>query len=527
MLRRLAICLAFATWCFLNTWVEFAEGQSSYLARYDPVRTVAMPVVCLEILIAAVLFGAWELLRAARSTRFLAVHFLFLAACFVPAGIAAVAALRAFPVDLSPWIRRPWFWPVVFLAAALPIRAAIRDPRRVSHLFLQVFLWSWPVLLLVLLQAGRETLAFSSRDYEDRPLAAVLPGPPPRIRVVWIIFDELSQAIAFGHRPAGLDLPNFDRLAGEAFSASAAIAPNDATELSLPSLTLGYRVAKAIPLGPGSLFVRTKSRPGWFAWNSVPNVFDSARALGFNTAVAGWFHPYGRVLNRSLTRCFWVPEWLRSGVEEGTVPQSLPAAIRERARLQAVSLPLVGHLPGLFPGDYQRREKIAKFYRLLGQAKFLACDPSMGLVLLHLPVPHPPAIYSRSAREITDQGPNGYLDSVALADVTLGALRRELEAGGLWDRTAILVSADHGWRTALWRGNPEWTAEEEAASHTDTSGVPFLLKLPGQSAAVRYDRTFETTVTRPILLDILAGRLTDPHQIAAAIDTYAHRSSTQ
>jgi hypothetical protein len=34
---------------------------------------------------------------------------------------------------------------------------------------------------------------------------------PTRIRVVWVIFDELSQAIVFDQRPPNLACPNFDR----------------------------------------------------------------------------------------------------------------------------------------------------------------------------------------------------------------------------------------------------------------------------------------------------------------------------
>ena len=39
-------------------------------------------------------------------------------------------------------------------------------------------------------------------------------------------------------------------------------------------------------------------------------------------------------------------------------------------------------------------------------------------------------------------------------------LRQAIDQAGLGDSTAILVSADHGWRTHLWRGDAEWTTEE-------------------------------------------------------------------
>src|SRR2546421_521830 len=115
VLRRLLICLAFATWCFLNTWVEFGEGKSVYFARYDPIRAVAIPVVCWEIILALGMFGFWELCRRRSMTRAQPLHLLFLLSCFVPLGIAAVAALRASPFDLKPIVRNPCFWPVVLV----------------------------------------------------------------------------------------------------------------------------------------------------------------------------------------------------------------------------------------------------------------------------------------------------------------------------------------------------------------------------------------------------------------------------
>jgi hypothetical protein len=71
MLGRLAICAAFATWRFLDTWVEFAEGGAAYFSRHDPVRAVAIPVL------------AWELVQRRRLTDQASTHLLFLASCLV------------------------------------------------------------------------------------------------------------------------------------------------------------------------------------------------------------------------------------------------------------------------------------------------------------------------------------------------------------------------------------------------------------------------------------------------------------
>ena len=99
----------------------------------------------------------------------------------------------------------------------------------------------------------------------------------------------------------------------------------------------------------------------------------------------------------------------------------------------------------------------------------------------------------------------------------MGLVRRSIEEAGLWNQSAVLVSADHGWRTPFWRNSPGWTAAEEAASHSDTATVPLLLKLPGQTSGAFYDKPLATIVTRRLIVDILSGRLADPAAIPAAI----------
>jgi hypothetical protein len=517
--RRILVCLAFATCCFLNSWAELGEGEGAYFARYDPLYTVVIPDLCWMTVLTLGMLAVWEACRRWPPKHSQLIHRLFLACCIVPLGIASVATLLIFPYDLSPIVRKPWFWPAALLAAAAPVVFAALRPRTASRFMQALFLYSWPVLAIVLIQAARGTLLkYPHSWYTDGPPRAALGSPPREVRVIWIIFDELSETIAFGKRPAGLLLPNLDRLRAQSFSATAATAPGDRTETSLPSLILGEVVLDSDPQGPNNLMLKTAAHAAHFAWSSAPNVFDTARRLGFNTALVGWYHPYGRLLNQSLTKCYWTAGWLVPGIEERLRPLSLPDAMWDRAKLQFVTLPLIGHVPGIFPGVYHREAKRRRFSYLLDRAHEIVADPSIGLALIHLPIPHPPGIYDRRQSAFTANASASYLDNMALVDRTLGELRSAIERAGLWDRTAMLVSADHGWRTKLWRVRPEWTAEEEANSRDDTSGVPFLLKLPAQNSAVSYGKPFNTVITCRIITEILDGRLVDPAGIRGALE---------
>jgi hypothetical protein len=517
MLRRLPICAAFACTCFLNSWVELAQDDSYYFARYSPLQTVIVPVLCWEALLTAIVFAAWTVARNNGWTRYGAAHVVLLTACVFPLGIAAIAATRLAPFNPLPLLRNRLFLPAALLACGALLVWAITHIRAASRLARNVLLGATPILLLATVQGLRTGLRFPVAAYADGNPAPVLPTPPNRARVVWIVFDELSQEIAFSRRPPSLRLPEFDRLRAHSFYAEAAHSPSNTTRDSMPALIGGRAVESAEPATPANLLLRTAGDPQGHPWPAMPSIFDTARSLGFNTGVSGWYHPYGRVLQRSLTRCYWTPIWLNSGMEELFAPQSLLANMRDRAAMQLDALPLVGHLPGMFPGARHRREKIRRYTWLLAHAKELAVDPSLGLVLLHLPVPHPPPISSRTTGQFTSRIGNSYLDSVALADAALGSLRRAMEEAGVWDRTAVLVSADHGWRTATWRGGPGWTAEDETAANQPTGGVPFVLKLPGQKASVSYPAPFNTVATARLIAAVLRGELTRPEDVPALI----------
>jgi hypothetical protein len=515
VLRRVAVCLAFSTWCFLNCWVQLAQGGSVYYARYHPWETVARPVVCWELVVAAGMLAVWKLLPGKTAT-----HLLFLGLSFAPVGMAAVAAANVAPTALVPLITSRLLWPALALLSIPLVIFGVRRPLVASRLLQSLFLYSWPVLAVVYVDAARASLLrYHPTDYADGPLAERLAGAPPGVRAVWIVFDEWSQAIAFNKRPAGLDLPNFDRFRSESFYATAAEPPAGFTRISIPSLLIGEH-AETTPAGPKELTVEVSSHHGPVSWGALPNVFDTARQMGFNTALAGWFHPYGRLLNHSLTRCYWTAEWLPPGIEESFQPESLLAAMWRRARMQAAGLPLVARLLGEPAMRNARLGELERFNYLRNRALEIATDPSIGLVFIHLPVPHPPALYDRSLKKMTSDPTRGYLDGLALADAVLGVLRQKMEDAGLWNGAAVLISSDHSLRPSIWRDQHIWNREDETVAPVNTSGVPFLLKLPGQTGAVTYEKSFNTDISGSLLTAILAGDLKEPGEIAPFIEKH-------
>jgi hypothetical protein len=353
-------------------------------------------------------------------------------------------------------------------------------------------------------------LAYPVGAFADQPLAKPL-GGMPRVRVVWIVFDELSEAMAFDRRPADVQLPELDRLRSESVHTLAAHAPAEQTMESLPALLTGRIVTRADPRGPGSLGIDDGN------WSSMENVFDRARGVGVDSALVGWFHPYGRLLHRSLTSCSWSAGWLLSGVEEPhDAPSSLMAAMAFRATAQRNVFPLLGHWLGDSVRELQRRETLERFRFLLNESERFAADPKMGLVFLHLPVPHPPTVYDRKAKRFEIEHSNSYLDGLVLADWTLGRIRQAVDTAGLSGRTAIIVSSDHGWRS-LWSEGADWKPEEADAMRGggDLSRVPFLVKPIGNEPGVRFGESFHTVRTAELALGMLQGRVATAEQVVA------------
>jgi len=104
-------------------------------------------------------------------------------------------------------------------------------------------------------------------------------------------------------------------------------------------------------------------------------------------------------------------------------------------------------------------------------------------------------------------------------DRTLGELRAELEVAGLWDRTNLLITADHGFRPDMWRGRYGWTQNMESVSAKGASHlVPFILKLAGKQDHVVMDRPFSNIVSTDLAMAVLSGQISSASQAAQWID---------
>ncbi|PWT89113.1 MAG: hypothetical protein C5B54_09495 [Acidobacteria bacterium] len=437
------------------------------------------------LLVAAVIFAV-GLLIARTQNRYVraAAEYVFLALLVIPLNTFRLST--PYQLGIGIWMARAHqkglFIPLV---VGLCILAAI-----MIYLRRYVFNFARIVVLLLLpyaLITSGQAVAKAIHGSDTAPfgknrLFSPLVVQSPQPAVVWIIFDEMDESMAFSRRPAGLSLPAFDALRKEAIFLSHAMAPSVETLISLPSLLTGVHLEDAKPGGISELTIYPNySTPE--PLTKLPNVFMRVKAGGFRTTVAGWYHPYCRLFSAALDQCSWRP-----------VYQSVTGQVsfEDKNFFKSMS----DELRAISPLN-RRRLHIDAYNRILADAKQAATQPS-GLIFLHFPIPHAPVIYNRKTQQLTTLMPSnitGYVDNLALCDRTLAELRNVMEQHGTWKSTTLIISSDHPWRDA---------ANYEGKKYPY---VPFLVKMPEQSGGIEISSDFHTIHTQELVLAVLQGKI--------------------
>jgi hypothetical protein len=471
-------------------WFSLACRETLFRADRDfynrvPVGGTVLGALALNILVlAAAGFVAAQALRRVQRPAWRRLGAL-------AATAALLVALNAVRITYEPLGR----WasvlggPGLVAVAVLSLGAALGWPRPALRAMRGLALAASPAgvvtlgfIVWMLLEAGAGPVW---RLAEPAPLKRT---PPSLRRVIWLVFGELDQRVTFEARPAGLELPELDRLRRESLYADGARPPAGATEVSLPALITGRPVAAVSPVSPNDLEL-TFADGKTARWNAHANVFTRGRTLGYDTALIGWHLPYPRVLGATLG----VADWRASAAHEG-------------ARGETLGESLESQWASLVPPVNLRRLSARRFGELADLAIRAATDGRFGLVLLHLPIPQPPGIYDRAAGRLTSwnsAGPAGeYLDNLALVDRMLGQLRRGLDRAHLGDRTWLVLTSDRWW---------------QASAHYDGQvdhRVPFLVRPPDGGRSAHVDTTFSTLVAHDLVLAILRGSISDTKDAA-------------
>lgn len=503
-LRRGLVSMSLANLVFLSSWLVLLN-PSHYTYYYWPQNPgyVELGALLLDIaLLGSIVWMVSTLVLGWRSASFSRI-----ASFCLP--LSLVIPLNSFFGDylhlsLSGGVlSRRWIQVVLILLFFALLMLWFRFWKALSQVVVILLLIFSPLVFVNAASAyWLRTQSASTREtFREKHAPPSNDQPLTTPHIVWIIFDELDQNMAFDSRPQTIKLPEFDRLLKQSLSGRNAYPPNDFTLLSIPALTIGQLLVEATPVRANEVELKLVDGSTKL-WGQSDNVFTEARQLGFSTGVSGWFHSYCRVLGAALDSCDWVP--VVDQVNPALEKLSLPRAMSLWARMAIYRVPFAFRFLQSRYDRNRAQDHINEYTRVVSNAERVL-KRNLNLTLLHYPVPHHPWIFDSKVYGFTSDA-SSYVDNLVLADKTLGDIRERLEQEGRWDSSIVLLTSDHWWR------------QSPTVNNRRDHRIPFILKLAGQHTAEEYVTPFNTILTRKLLMELLRGDLSKPMDVVKWID---------
>ena len=512
-LKDAVTALSLSNLCFLKLWaglLSFTRAEMFFMKAPPTKHAIAAGLVN-TFLLGLVL---WFALRVARRRRAglasKAATGLIVLAALVFANAVRETLSSALPL---PFLRFQMVALLGFRGTALFLAAVVcavvasgfRYQRTIAVWVAPVLYGCFAFVPFTLGYAAWSLTRDYTQSFAEPPPASRLPSTLGN-RVVWILFDEWDQRLSFDDRPAGLALPELDRLRAVSVSAEDAEPPADQTALSVPSLLSGRLVIEARPTGPDSLVMRFADSDAPVKWGTEPSLLSDARRFGRTVAIVGWYLPYCRVLANLASECAWMELPAQSNSMGERFADSFPNQLRSLLETGLLSP---------FGQSLAVRRHVRNYEITVNRAIDVASDQDIGLTFIHLPSAHVPYFYDRltGGWDAANSLVSGYSNGLALTDWTLGRIRAAMEKQGVWDGSTVLVSSDHSFRQSrLFDGKTDHR-------------VPFLLKAAGQRRGFTYRAHFNTVLSAGLLRSAMEGELRTAEDIRAWIDR--HRRGLQ
>ena len=515
-LKDILICFSLGNLCLVRRWYDLEILQESGLDYLRP--GPASPVLLISTLVAGLILGVcfwigWQWARQRGGIWIKIAH-----GCFLLAMVFPLESVRRYwnaqygQVDVASNTALLSIEALLFGGLVLATRGNPRVVRAARHVALMMT-FMFPALLIDFVSS--HMAAEPDSAFQAKAPAAILPVRAGAPRFIWIIFDEMDQRIAFDECQVSLELPELDRLRGESLEARRATQTAGFTGLAMPILISGRSYRESEIKGASRLDVLPEDSSERLNWGDEHTAFHRIHEMGINAALSGWYHPYCRIFGDQFINCFATATSHAGRAllrEQHASQEGVWRMIGMLFQLQLENIKDLYRFDGTSGSEnlkdaYLQRQQQQEYFQIRDHAYADAVDPRIGFVMLHFPAPHMYAIYNRWRRDFTLDPSLDYLDNLALVDRTVGELRAKLEAAGLWDRTSILITADHGFRPQMWRGHYGWTQNMERISEHSSQHVPFILKLAGKHDHLVLDRPFSNIVSSDVATAVLSGRI--------------------
>lgn len=335
---------------------------------------------------------------------------------------------------------------------------------------------------------------------------------PSTGRIIWIIFDELDWA-TLTNMPHDSDVSAFNELMTNSFVAENAFSPDFDTRDSIPALLTGKLVNIANPTSASNLSLMLADGGEQVDLKNTDTIFTDAQKAGYRSSIVGWYHPYPRVFEGKVDNAYWFPA-------KAPFCSAFQSCFIRTFQESLESIPgLMRVFPALQPHEFILADQFAFQVDRVGSMSQLASRliqrPDTSFYLLHFSAPHDPYISRRGE-------PTGnYIDCVGAADELLRTLIEELRNNGNFEKSTIIVSADHWWRDKSLGAYSYISDGEKKESIVADIRIPFIVKMPGDSSPVEYRPEFNTVITRKLINAIIAGSVKSNSDVGSFIDQIA------
>jgi len=485
------VAIAYPVYDLLSRYPEF------FVARQSQAADIVFLVLALSAGLPAGLFVLQAVLSRINPQLGRTVHMLLIAMLFLFLGLSAAGKFPGVPAPLA--------FGLVF---CLLLTVAYWRTG-VGRLFVSFLA---PAILVVpLLFLFNAELASLLQEEEPMPLNRTSAGPAIT-PVIFVVFDELPTYALLdesGNIDAGL-FPNFHALAGSSYWYPNATTVATSTVLAIPPILTGrYPVEFVMPHHgeyPDNLFT-------WLGSGYDLNVHEAVSAMCPSSLCGTGRLPLVNMRLRDLV------------LDVSAIYLNILAGDLLRGRLPVVTQSWEGFWSVSEPGARMYEHRLQQLDDFIAQIQ-AAGKP--GLDFMHANFPHIPYEYLSSGKRYQEgwllpgldvardswagtewqsfQAYNRFLLQLAALDGWLGKLIGKLKSADLFDRTLIVITADHG--VSFTPGSSRRDAHPEENLLENILPVPLIIKAPHQQQGVVSDRNAETIDIMPTLADILDRPLT-------------------
>lgn len=439
-----------------------AAGVGLIGALLDGPGRARLAVLARVLLLGLVAVGCFQVLRRSLAPGFAFTTLTKLGMLGLVIGLSALAAWR---------LPRESFWRAAKAGCLVQLAAFAMQPGALSYLAASLPAWS------------------------TQPTAGSAATQAPAQRVIVVVLDEWDYELAL--REGMFEQAALQPLLASGLLASQARPAGPNTLVSLPALLLGRRFGPVDHGGTGYLVTKSGERLD----GSTATLFNDAASLGVRSGVVGFFHDYCRLLPTAST-CVaepvrFFPGWSRA----------LMRAFKSGSDLNSVF------------SDFMQQWR-SSFEHLRSASLELVDRNDLGLVLLHLNVPHPPLLSADST------GPRSlgtdYANNLRLAADFMTAVAQRVVQTKV--PTVLVYTSDHWLREKqLWGAmyDSQLGLGAGKAGKSSDQRIPLLISFLNQASAtdgLRYDKPLSTTVLRSLTPELLSGRLRSPAALASWLD---------